>query len=201
VNDDEAPGRVHFFVNDAVAAVVSPGMTTAGTRAVRTSVSTIALLLLMGVGAVPAAAGGTWLEFEQDTYAAGETAVAMAQVFQGAFGWVEDGPFQAYLAPADDFGCPTDHHLGELDVGAPSRGAVHVTLAFVVPDVAPGRYSVVICNRGSRTGLGDLIGGEVTVVAGRLPYTGAPYAPFLALAIGSLVVGAFLVTYRPPVTR
>lgn len=123
-----------------------------------------------------AAGGGSWLDFEQAAYRPGEEARAEGWVSHGQLGWVEDGPFFAYLRPpgtvpeasAPDqwpWISPRDLPLAPLDIGPPPTGYAGVTarLIFPVPEVAPGTYEVVYCNDPCTDGLGDLIGATLAV--------------------------------------
>lgn len=87
----------------------------------------------------------------------------------GQLGWVEDGPFFAYLVAGDitlwaEHRLPTDHvALGPLSIQARGR-ALRVSISFPVPHhLAAGLYTVTYCNDPCTTGLGDLIGGSVAV--------------------------------------
>ena len=100
------------------------------------------------------------------------------EVSPGQLGWVEDGPFFAYLRvdpravaadPARSTSWPaiheTDLPLGPLTVidNGPAR-LLDVSITVEVPaGLEPGIYDVVYCNDPCTTGLGDLIGGLLFV--------------------------------------
>jgi hypothetical protein len=128
-------------------------------------------------GAPPARAGGSWLDPVFDRYEAGEVATLVGYVGPGPLGWVDDGPFFAYLRAGDvqvppnpvfsDQGTP----VGRLEV-EPAGGAnanadaslLRVRLSFRLPSsLPPGSYGVAYCNDPCTTGLGDLIGGRLAV--------------------------------------
>jgi hypothetical protein len=132
--------------------------------------------------APPAAAGGSWLDPVLDTYRPGETATLVGYVGAGQQGWVDDGPFPAYLrtqppssqpdaASETDYvppgAAPGDVPLGPLSVVETGRKGwleLRISISFLVPaDLEPGSYEVVYCSADCTTGIGDLIGGWVWV--------------------------------------
>jgi hypothetical protein len=120
-------------------------------------------------GAPPALAGGTHLQPVRDRYEAGEVATLVGYTSGGQLGWVQDGPFYAYLVDegttlwASRRVPPESLPLGPLTVEA--RGStLRVSLSFRLPDqLVPGVYTVSYCNDPCTTGLGDLIGASVAV--------------------------------------
>lgn len=152
----------------------------------------LVVVLLLAVGAGPAWAGGTWLQFDQEAYAPGETARAKARSGPGQLGWVDDGPFYAYLTDSHASQPQDGIPLGVLVLDEETTSSVRVTIEFDVPDVPPGEYAVVYCNAPCTEGLGDLIGGTLTVVAAEtLPFTGMQQ--WLPMAAGTLIlVGAWV---------
>lgn len=154
------------------------------------------VLFVLLIPAAPARAGGTWLEFDRDAYAPGETARAQALVGHGQLGWVHDGPFYAYLAESHQVPSEVGIPLGNLVLEEQSPTTVLVTLEFRVPDVAAGEYAVIYCNDPCTEGLGDLIGGSLTVVAsGTLPETGLSGTALLALGWTLVVLGGLAVRW------
>lgn len=151
----------------------------------------MAATVIVGEFAAPAWAGGTWLELDKDSYQPGERAIATADVSQGTLGWVDDGPFYAYLDKANSVPATSGLPLGQLQLDPLTDNNVRVTLDFQVPDVAPGVYAIVYCNDPCTNGLGDLIGGEITVTASILPSTGLTAAPAAAVATALMMVGAW----------
>jgi len=152
-----------------------------------------ATLLFPGI----AAAKGSILRFEQEQYAPGDHAVAHAEVetWPGS-GEPQDAPFTVYLVDGGPlwFGhLPTDAMpVGELNIGhqVPDKTEVgdtyRVSVAFEVPRVADGRYSIWVCapakgGKGCWLGFGDLVYGRLRVAAsvtspgiGARPIPGAP---------------------------
>jgi hypothetical protein len=132
------------------------------------------------ITASPARAGGTWLEPEESSYRPGDQAFLTGTVSAGQLGWVDDGPFFAYLrvepataaeaeARADTFPFihSTDLFLAEMEVvnftTAGGPGAAQVSLTFEVPAIDPGEYAVVYCNQPCTDGFGDLMGGFIEI--------------------------------------
>jgi hypothetical protein len=142
-----------------------------------------AAALWMVAGATPAAAGGSFLAPVRDTYQPGEVATLVGYVGRGAYGWVDEGPFNAYLqagepVPMSEVRADQGIPLGPLTVGETGRSGwvdLRVTISFTLPDVlAPGAYQVLYCNAACvpGTGLGDLVGGHLWV--GVDPPSGRP---------------------------
>lgn len=122
--------------------------------------------VLIIITAAPAGASGSWLEPTGFRVEAGDRIELSGDVFPGQLGWVEDGPYFAYLSgetygitiDAGVGGNQTDVPLGELSI-ATSAGRAQVAVAFSLPDdVPPGEYWVNFCNDPCRSGFGDLIG-------------------------------------------
>lgn len=149
----------------------------------------MAALVIVVAFASPAWAGGTWLELDKDGYQPGERAIATADVSHGSLGWVDDGPFYAYLDEANSVPATSDVSLGQLQLDSRTDTDVFVTLDFQVPDVAPGVYAIVYCNDPCTEGLGSLIGGQITVTASTLPSTGLNAAPAAVVAGMLTMVG------------
>ena len=137
-------------------------------------------VLAFGVLGGTAMAGGSWINAYRDAYAPGETVVMRGEVSPGQLGWVEDGPFYAYLRvdPLADQAAQsanrfpyiheTDLPLGPLEVTERSDGWVTVAITFTLPvDLPDGEYWVVHCNDPCTEGLGDLMGGIVKVATPR----------------------------------
>lgn len=121
--------------------------------------------------ATPASAGGSWLEPAWDRVEAGQSISLSADISHGQLGWVDDGPFYAYLSGETygktlhegTGGAVTDVSLGELVITERDRhlrASIDFTLAEAAP---PGEYWIVVCNDPCTTGLGDLIGGFLFV--------------------------------------
>jgi hypothetical protein len=140
-------------------------------RRTRRAVASGVVLLGLLAGAVPARAGGSWLYPVADRYEPGDVATLVGYAGPGQQGWLEDGPFYAYLEPAagdrppsaQDGGQP----LGPLTVEPTGRAgweALRITLSFRLPiDLAAGSYQVMYCNDPCAKGLGDLVGAMVDV--------------------------------------
>ncbi|MGH8946727.1 MAG: hypothetical protein ACRDVL_11330 [Acidimicrobiia bacterium] len=139
-------------------------------------------VLAFGVLTGTAMAGGSRINAYRDAYGPGETVVMRGEVSPGQLGWVEDGPFYAYLRidpladraaqSADRFPYihETDLPLGQLEVTERSDGWVTVGITFTLPAGLPdGEHWVVYCNYPCTEGLGDLTGGIVKVATPRAP--------------------------------
>jgi hypothetical protein len=128
------------------------------------------LAVTMG-SAPPAGAGGSNWTFDQASYLPGEVATARGDFGPGCCdrGWLDDGPYLAWITPY-----PADGELpdGEALLVGDVRLAqepirwndqtsfVNVaTVVFVVPDVPPGPYTLLHCNDPCRAPLGDLLQG------------------------------------------
>jgi hypothetical protein len=127
----------------------------------------VAILLLPGS---TARAGGSWLDAYRESYRPGETVVMRGGVSRGQLGWVDDGPFYAYLQKVTDQPMPLADdagiYLGALDIREVGDDRLEVSITFVLPeDIPAGQYWVAYCNDPCTEGLGDLVGGGVTVVA------------------------------------
>jgi hypothetical protein len=138
-------------------------------RWLATAVLTAAILATAG----PAAAGGSWLETEDQYYSPGSQATARGTFGPGAYeGRVSDGPYYAYLVPrfrwfekpgpVPDYAIP----LGPITIRRATGNYCcwAASLTFTVPDLPPGRYSIEYCNDPCTVnGIGDLIGGSFWV--------------------------------------
>lgn len=166
------------------------------------------------VAMAPAVAGGSWLEPERDRYEPGEMATLSGYVGPGQLGWIEDGPFSAWLrtrnaASTGDSWPNAGTHPGDIPLGplrieeTGQRGyrSLRVSISFTIPaHLAPGAYEVVYCNEGCKTGIGDLIGGTVWVGISRsapVPEaTTTSIAPTTATSLASTTLAAEVVTQR-----
>ncbi len=132
-------------------------------------IAIVALLIL--TSATPALAGGSWLEPSAERVEVDETIRLSGDVSEGQLGWVEDGPYYAYMW-GENYGTileeaaggwVTDVPLGQLEIEA-DDGWAQVSLEFAVPaDVPPGEYWIYACNDPCTTGFGDLIGAVLYV--------------------------------------
>jgi hypothetical protein len=121
--------------------------------------------------AAPAYAGGAQLEPSWVRVEPGEELELTAQVSQGAFGWVDDGPFYVYLS-GDGYGevttsavggAATDVPLGQLTIDASGSNAKVSVTVSIPEDTPPAEYQISICNDPCTTGFGDLNGGALYV--------------------------------------
>jgi len=135
-------------------------------------------MLLVGIATAftiisiaPAGAGGSWLDPSWVRVEVGDRIELSGSVSHGQLGWINDGPFYAYLQgetygqviAGGAGGGSTDVPLGELTINSQSNHLV-VSIEFTLEDdVPPGEYWIVICNDPCTTGLGDLIGGVLYV--------------------------------------
>jgi len=111
-----------------------------------------------------AAGGGATFDFE-DYYVAGDRAVGETVFWiSGKDRHLLNRPFYAYLIPGQQWIDPPTIPAGAVPLGEVTLGGL-ARVSFTVPDVAPGGYSVGICDRPCRHSLvGDLMGGWITVV-------------------------------------
>lgn len=116
-------------------------------------------------------AGGAWLEPSWERVEAGDHVELSATVSPGAYGWLEHGPYYAYLqggvygrvTTSANGGAATDVPLGQLQIEETGTNLT-VSIAFnLAHDVPPGEYWIMVCNDPCTTGLGDLIGGVIYV--------------------------------------
>ncbi|MDJ0924374.1 MAG: hypothetical protein QNJ77_07425 [Acidimicrobiia bacterium] len=116
-------------------------------------------LLLLGIAAA-ARAGGSWLEPPRERFEPGDVVEFSATVTIGQHGWLEDGPFFAYLRGPE--GTATDP-VGKLLISEKGSSA-DVSIGFTLAaDIPPGEYRVEACNDPCTTGLEDLVGGVLYV--------------------------------------
>jgi hypothetical protein len=127
--------------------------------------------LTMIVWAGPVAAGGAWIRWDDDVYVVGETARGVVDFGPGCCGrgTPEDGPYFAYLVPADYEGeippVPQEAiNLGKVALELKGRDFGVAKATFVVPEVRSGRYYIVPCNDPCTKILGDVIDGGFDVV-------------------------------------
>jgi hypothetical protein len=166
-------------VNDSAPGVVTLGMRT------KLLVAVAIMGATLWMSAPAAMAKGTSLDPVHDRYEVGDTATLIG--YSTGYGdgdltlssWTEAGNFMAYLR-VDEAAVQADNpqtwpvvHPTDIPLGAPVAEvlpdteetfySVRVSLTFVVPPVEPGSYGIVICNDPCTTGLGDIMGGEVTI--------------------------------------
>ncbi len=138
------------------------------------SIAVLALGLLV-LAAEPAAAGGSSFTFDRESYRPGDQAFAWSTLYLADS--TDDGPYGAWLATVDDAmaipGIPPDAiYVGDISIHdgpyEPSNvlSPRHARLAFTVPDVAPGEYTIVNCNRPCTAPIMDITWGGTMVVAG-----------------------------------
>ncbi len=160
----------------------------------KAGVVAMALALLMMVGAPPASAGGSVWETIPATVTVGDSVTvwaAVAWAHNDSLGTPDDGPYHAYLRKSDgsddDWAysfIPDDAMwvaevevvLGPYDTGARTVGPNHAIFEFVVPDLAPGEYSILHCNDPCTTPLGDITWRRLLVTGddGGVPSTPPP---------------------------
>jgi hypothetical protein len=152
-------------------------------------IATVGLGMLAGTAL---AGGGSWIEPYRESYRPGDTVVMRGGIGPGSLGDVEDGPFYAYLRVDPNAANPhrfpniheTDLYLGELEVEGRPGWTMEVSLTFTLPDDIPdGGYEVVYCNDPCTAGLGDFLGGWITVKTPREP---APPRPASLVAFSSI---------------
>jgi hypothetical protein len=123
-----------------------------------------ALFLVPTMLSGAAAGGGATFDFE-DYYVAGDRAVGETVFWiSGKDRHLLNRTFYAYLIPRRQWIDPPRIPAGAVPVGQVTLGGL-ARVSFTVPDVAPGGYSVGICDRPCRHSLvGDLMGGWITIV-------------------------------------
>lgn len=136
---------------------------------------TLALLGLLLFSVEPAAAGGSSFEFDRESYHPGDRAFAWSTLYLPDS--TDDGPYGAWLASVGDSlgatGIPPDAvYVGDITVHdgpyEPSNVSSprHARIAFTVPDLAPGEYTIVDCNWPCTAQITDITWGGTMVVAG-----------------------------------
>lgn len=134
----------------------------------------LGVVLFAFVPATAAASGGyAYLRFARDYYVPGEVARGSTRFWVEVATVEEREPYDAYLLPARTaFEPPVIPDaailVGELtiDLLPGEESPARASLGFGVPQVAPGAYQVILCNRPCRDdSVGDLIGGSLNVVA------------------------------------
>jgi hypothetical protein len=149
----------------------------------RAAVLMMAPVLWLGI-ASGAVAGGAPIHFDEKQLAPGDTATAMVGTNwrSGRYGTAADGPYFVLMVLAGNVDFPFGDWPWDPEV-APIVGLIemgdgpvlyeglqvgpdHIRVAIEVPQVAPGEYSVAVCNPDCSKILGDLLGGRVTVTEG-----------------------------------
>ncbi len=127
------------------------------------------ILGLVVVGLVPpsALAGGAVASVEPRSWARQGSEIRINGTFDRGYGApVSAGPWFAYLDPL--VGPGPAILVGRVSI-APNTGIYsqwRVTATLRVPHVAPGAYSLVVCDRGCTKEVGDLVGAGKFVVVG-----------------------------------
>lgn len=167
------------------------------------------------LGGTAGAGGSTWY-FEQPSYEPGDIVRAGAAVswgHDGTLGTPEDGPYGAWIVPHEatesmmwgnspDITPLIQQHGRyvadvEIELGpGPINGVLYgpnvARVAFELPRVAPGFYTLVHCNWPCTTFLGDILSGAFWV---------GPPAPGGLATTGHMPLGTAPVdTVPPPVT-
>ncbi len=128
----------------------------------------------------PASAGGGWSIPERSAYVPAQVASVQGTFWEGSTGEaIADGPYIAYLLPADrwiqGFRVPEAAiPVGKVTITRLDGDGFLARVAFRVPDLPAGLYHIQYCNDPCTVyGLGDLIGSEsfaigATLAEGRL---------------------------------
>jgi hypothetical protein len=130
------------------------------------------ILVAVVIGLVPpsALAGGSWVSVEPRSWARQGSEIRLHGTFGEGYGaLVSAGPWFAYLNPL--VGPAPATLVGRVTI-APNTGNYgqwRLTATLRLPHVAPGAYSLMVCDRGCKKGVGDLIG-----VQGRFIVVGSP---------------------------
>jgi hypothetical protein len=134
----------------------------------RTAVILVAALAAIVIPAGAAAGGGAVFNFNRDYYVPGDLAVGQT-VFSTSkeHRHLLDRTFYAYLIPESRWIDPPRIPKGSVPIGTVSLDGL-AQVSFRIPDVAPGHYTVGMCDRPCRHAyVGDLVGGWITVVGSR----------------------------------
>ena len=137
---------------------------------------------LGGVALLPtsASAGGGWSTPERSAYVPAQVASVSGTFWEGSTGEpIADGPYIAYLLPADrwiqGFRVPEAAiSVGQVTITRLDGDGFLARVEFRVPDLPAGLYHIQYCNDPCTVyGLGDLIGSEsfaigATLAEGRL---------------------------------
>lgn len=132
----------------------------------------LAVIAALALSTTPAVAGGSWFDTDRPFYAAGDEVTVVGYTGGGAYGWVDDGPFFAWLTGNSgwtDEPTPVDpafvHYVGPLTLHEhPSEHGVRVSITFTLPDdLVEGIYGINYCNAACDEQIGDLIGGTLYV--------------------------------------
>jgi hypothetical protein len=136
----------------------------------------IGVLVVVAVAlALPSTAqanGGAYIVFDETYYVPGGPASGEAYVYlsESKSSLLERGPFTLYAIPQGSTwrsGRPVPASatpLGTLAVHDESKGEYELTTSFAVPQLAPGSYTIVMCNPGcTLTGFGEPLTGEFVV--------------------------------------
>jgi hypothetical protein len=146
--------------------------TEAGMRLARRAVlASILVAVVIGLVTPSALAGGSWVSVEPRSWARQGSEIRLHGTFGEGYGaLVSAGPWFAYLNPL--VGPAPATLVGRVTI-APNTGNYgfqwRLTATLRVPHVAPGAYSLMVCDRGCKKGVGDLIG-----VQGRFIVVGSP---------------------------
>jgi hypothetical protein len=115
--------------------------------------------VVVGLAPPPAFAGGSIVSVEPRSWARQGSEIRIHGTFcEGTGAPVSAGPWFAYLDPL--VGPAPATIVGRVAI-APNTGKFcqwRVTATLRVPQVAPGAYSLVVCDRGCTKGVGDLVG-------------------------------------------
>ncbi len=127
-----------------------------------------------------AAGGGSSVSYDQASYQPGDAVSAWIDVYDIDQARA-DGPFGAWLSLVEDGNwgelSPTAVYVGDLTFhdGPAPDGVVspyHATIDFTLPDLAPGEYTMNVCNWPCTTGLADMTwGGDFLVPGPTAPTT------------------------------
>jgi hypothetical protein len=135
--------------------------------------------VVVGVVVAPAtgaAGGGAVFEFGSEYFVPGDqvkgTVVINLNVAgDGITNNLGAGPFYAYLVRSRHWDPSTPGQgirLGQIEFGPVRHQQVEATIAFALPEVKPGSYSIYTSDQGgSVIWIGDLVGGWFNVVATR----------------------------------
>lgn len=141
----------------------------------RTRPVAVIILALSPMAVSPAAVsanGGSFFRFDRKYFAPGEVVTAQTTFSTEVekSGGIEDGPYFAYLLSSDRWiqppTVPDDAiAVGHVDIPDLGGSVPVARIAFTVPQIRPGAYTLTLCNVPcTHATVGDLVGGSLSIV-------------------------------------
>jgi hypothetical protein len=137
----------------------------------RRTLAAAVLLLLLVIAPSPALADGATLDFQEEFVEPGQLAEAVTYIWLGRkdVATLEEGPFHAYLLPANTWidpprVPPSAIPIGEITFAQTGPREGTASLSFVVPEVESASYGIFYCNVPCEIAtVGDLTGGWIRI--------------------------------------